>query len=297
MAPSDVDELSVVDQDRVLWVARYRRALLSIEASIPVKVRKIFLKHYYAPDRRLSVLEMGQIAGYRGTRAANLPYGLFAGVLSKAMEIVPPGPDNISAIAEWDRTLDERGHGGWVMYDELAAALEELGWVIPENSPKVGKDVSSDDLITARFAETTLRVGQAVFRNKLLRYWGSCAVTGFGVHQILLASHIVPWSKATDQERMDVYNGLMLMPNLDKLFDQYLISFDEHGSIQVAASLSKASLVALGVDSRMKLRKIEPEHIPYLKRHFTRFQELHKCNAKRIISCIDFTTEGSLCRP
>ena len=76
---------------------------------------------------------------------------------------------------------------------------------------------------------------------------------------------------------MDVYNGLLLRPNVDRLFDQYLISFDESGLIQIAPSLPKASLTALGIDSQLKLSKIAPEHIPYLKRHLSCFRELQIC--------------------
>lgn len=273
----DTKEITVVDDDHASWVAAYKRALLSIETRIPVNVRKILVGHCHAPDRRLSVLEMGQIAGYKGTRAGSLQYGLFAGMLSESMEMESPDGDKISAIGEWDRTPDERGHGGWVMYEELAIALEELGWVTSQTAPKQEQDFSFAGLTTTRLAEATQRVGQDIFRSELLSYWGACAVTGCDASQILIASHIVPWSESSDQERMDVYNGLLLTPNVDRLFDLYFISFDESGLIQIAPSLPKKSLIALGIDSQLKLRKVAPEHIPYLKRHLSRFRELHTC--------------------
>ena len=37
---------------------------------------------------------------------------------------------------------------------------------------------------------------------------------------ILIASHIKPWRVSNNNERLDVYNGLLLLPNLDKLFDK-----------------------------------------------------------------------------
>lgn len=273
--PLGIEEISTVEGDHALWIARYKRALLSIEARISVNVRKILLGHYQAQNLRLSVFEMGKIAGYAGTRAASLQYGKFAGMLSELMVFEPPTVDKISVIGRWDRTLDERGHGGWVMYGELAAALEELGWVMPEVGEE--EDFSSLRLTTTKLAETTLRVGQDIFRSELLSYWGGCAVTGCDMSQILIASHIVPWSEASDQERMDVYNGLLLTPNVDRLFDQYLISFDEFGLIQIAPSLSKGSQVVLGIDSHLKLSKVDPKQIPYLKRHLSRFQELQIC--------------------
>ena len=275
MMSSGKEALGSLEDDHDLWVEKYKRALQSIEARIPVNVRKILLGHYHAENLRLSVLEMGQIAGYKGIRAGSLQYGLFAGMLAEAMELDQSGSDKISAIGGWDSAPDERGHGGWVMHDELAVALEELGWVTPETIEKQLEDFSSAGMPTTRLAETTLRVGQDIFRSKLLSYWGCCAVTGCDVSQILIASHIVPWSEASNQERMDVYNGLLLTPNVDRLFDQYLISFDESGLIQIAPSLLTASLIAWGIDSQLKLDKVAPEHIPYLKRHLSRFRELN----------------------
>jgi len=50
-------------------------------------------------------------------------------------------------------------------------------------------------------------------------------VTGLAMSKLLRASHIKPWAAcAADAERLDVYNGLLLAPHLDALFDAGLIS-------------------------------------------------------------------------
>ena len=56
------------------------------------------------------------------------------------------------------------------------------------------------------------RIGQDLFRAAVVDYWqGRCGVTGLDVVPLLRASHIKPWSKcATDEERLDVFNGLLL---------------------------------------------------------------------------------------
>ncbi|HEX3855040.1 MAG TPA: HNH endonuclease signature motif containing protein, partial [Polyangiaceae bacterium] len=58
------------------------------------------------------------------------------------------------------------------------------------------------------------RVGQNLFRDGLLDLWESrCAVTGLAIPELLRASHIKPWADcATDAERLDVYNGILLAP-------------------------------------------------------------------------------------
>jgi hypothetical protein len=40
-----------------------------------------------------------------------------------------------------------------------------------------------------------------------------------------VASHIVPWSEPTEEERLDVNNGILLLPLYDALYDKHLISF------------------------------------------------------------------------
>jgi len=108
------------------------------------------------------------------------------------------------------------------------------------------------------------RIGQGQFRKSLLSYWGECAVTGVGYSAMLLASHIKPWSKSSDYERLDQFNGLLLTPNLDRAFDQGLISFAETGLILLSKSLKGAQ--KLGINSEMNI-ELTKEHQQYMKFH------------------------------
>jgi putative restriction endonuclease len=45
------------------------------------------------------------------------------------------------------------------------------------------------------------RVGQGIFRQKLVSYWKSCVITGFKDMSLLVASHIKPWRASTNSER------------------------------------------------------------------------------------------------
>ncbi|MFZ4533833.1 MAG: HNH endonuclease, partial [Alsobacter sp.] len=56
------------------------------------------------------------------------------------------------------------------------------------------------------------RVGQDIFRDRLMTYWqGRCPLTGITDPALLRASHIVAWRDCTsDAERLDVHNGLLL---------------------------------------------------------------------------------------
>lgn len=87
---------------------------------------------------------------------------------------------------------------------------------------------------TAREAIVQSRIGQGIFRDNLKKYWGEkCAITGCELVKTLKASHIKPWRCSNNIERLDVYNGLLLIPNLDSAFDYGYISFDNNLSLTV----------------------------------------------------------------
>ncbi len=117
------------------------------------------------------------------------------------------------------------------------------------------------------------RVGQARYRDALLSYWGgACAVTGVTVTGALRASHAKPWAEcADDAERLDAFNGFLLVANLDALFDRFLISFDETGRLLASSQLSPSDLHELGICPGMALRWLTTEHRPYLQWHRERF--------------------------
>ena len=120
---------------------------------------------------------------------------------------------------------------------------------------------------TGRNTTIKARVGQQQFKKKLFGYWRCCAVTGCTVLPMLRASHIKPWSKSTDIERLDHFNGLLLLPNLDALFDAGYITFLENGKIEISKILPPNEYQAFGISDSMRLRKLNPAHIPYLKYH------------------------------
>lgn len=121
------------------------------------------------------------------------------------------------------------------------------------------------------------RRGQARYRKRLEQLWQSrCAVTGVAIAEVLRASHAKPWAECeTGRERLDPYNGFLLSANLDALFDKFLISFDDDGSILIAPSLDCAQLSILGIDPTLKLRFVQKEHLPYLAFHRKRFYLNH----------------------
>ncbi len=120
---------------------------------------------------------------------------------------------------------------------------------------------------TEKDAVVKSRIGQGSFRQRLVEFWHGCSVTNCQTQSLLIASHIRPWRKSDNKQRLDVYNGLLLIPNLDKLFDKGYISFDDKGIIILSDFLPLSEYRLLGVQQGMRLVHIETNHIPYLKFH------------------------------
>lgn len=118
---------------------------------------------------------------------------------------------------------------------------------------------------------TVQRIGQDIFRKGLLEYWdGRCAVTGLAVPELLRASHIKPWSACdTDAERLDVFNGLLLAPQLDAAFDAGFLTFSTSGRVVTSHRLSGPDIAALGLAASAEI-SLDERHQSYMEFHRTR---------------------------
>lgn len=97
---------------------------------------------------------------------------------------------------------------------------------------------------------------------------GRCAVTGIPFPpQLLRASHAKPWAKATDAERLDPFNGLLLATHLDAMFDSGLIGFDGQGRLIASPQLDPVVKSHLELHEGSQLRSMAPAHAPYLTWH------------------------------
>ncbi|MDP5281416.1 HNH endonuclease [Sphingomonas sp. DG1-23] len=100
-----------------------------------------------------------------------------------------------------------------------------------------------------------VRIGQDHFRGALMGYWnGRCPLTGIEEPALLRASHIVPWAQcASDEERLNVHNGLLLAAHWDAAFDAGLVSFEDDGSALFSPHLGAAARQSLGRPSSLAI--------------------------------------------
>ena len=112
------------------------------------------------------------------------------------------------------------------------------------------------------------RVGQDIFRDRLMMYWqGKCPLTGISDPALLRASHIKPWKSCDDDaERLDVHNGLLLSALWDAAFDKGLVTFDDDGTPVLSSDLSAAAANALRWHAPISL---SGKHLARMKWHRT----------------------------
>ena len=121
---------------------------------------------------------------------------------------------------------------------------------------------------TERLSTVTVRMGQQLFRRNLLLIYKSCVLCGIENHSILKASHIKPWSKSSNSEKLDPSNGLLLCANHDALFDNGLISFSEDGSLKISDRISRKDLSKLGlINNRVEFDEETKVFIDWHREH------------------------------
>ena len=78
------------------------------------------------------------------------------------------------------------------------------------------------------------RVNQNDFRQRILASYNErCCITGISISSLLVASHIIPWSKNI-QERLNPRNGICLNNIHDKAFDNGLITITTDFKIKLS---------------------------------------------------------------
>jgi putative restriction endonuclease len=103
----------------------------------------------------------------------------------------------------------------------------------------VDEIMASVDLPTETEGTVKIRIMQSFFRKAVLAAYNStCCITGNPVDELLVASHILPWSDFP-KERLNPRNGLCLAAHFDKAFDRGLITFDERLRLVVSPVLRR----------------------------------------------------------
>ncbi len=81
------------------------------------------------------------------------------------------------------------------------------------------------------------------------------------------ASHIKPWRDATDVERLNGSNGLLLSPHIDHLFDEGYITFSSNQELVLVPEVRLKLLDAWGIDAGVRVGQFSQEQNAFLEYH------------------------------
>jgi hypothetical protein len=173
---------------------------------------------------------------------------------------IEQGINSIPIYKSWNETAHNKYSSALKWYKRFLYEIKQIGSISSDINEVY--ESNRDGTVKARLIDA--RLGQGKFRDALISLWGMCSVTKYSSSNMLVASHIKPWRAATDIERLDPYNGLLLVPNLDKAFDIGLISFDENGKLLMSILLDEPELLGIDIESKISLY---PENQQYLSYH------------------------------
>ena len=182
---------------------RFSELRLSVKPSSHMDVLKPLLPDRYAPLR-------GNGSGLQSVYLTRIPDRMAAALV-----------DLLGAEAR-DLVL------GYRVADE-APITSAIGLVEWEEHELHEVQTDSNLPETDRQAIVLARRGQGLFKKRVMRIEHACRITGVNREEHLRASHCKPWRDATNEERLDGENGLLLTPSIDHLFDRGFIAFEDSG--------------------------------------------------------------------
>lgn len=134
------------------------------------------------------------------------------------------GVKGLSGASNADRAIWQEFHSDWEGLANESQRLEQELNLIPEEP---AEEVVQFEGETESTRVTKVRRAQRFFRSTVLAsYDYRCCVTQIALKDLLIASHIIPWSEDSAR-RADPHNGLCLNSLHDKAFDRGLMTLDE----------------------------------------------------------------------
>jgi hypothetical protein len=149
--------------------------------------------------------------------------------------ITSTGRKGLSGASKLDREIWDDFHADWEgLALECEQTRQQLGVEIGSTTATEDSDSSIDILVVpddftgeTRQVLTQQRIKQHFFRRAVLAsYRGRCCMSGVSDKQLLIASHIVPWSK-DKANRLNPSNGLCLSAWHDRAFDKGFITLSD----------------------------------------------------------------------
>lgn len=157
----------------------------------------------------------------------------------------------LSNFARLDPALQARGirglsHGGKgevELWQEFSLDTERLAFESEIALRKVVAPTELESIVlpngpTDREGFVRIRLVQSFFRHSVLSsYAYSCSFCGLEIREMLVASHIIPWTTSVDR-RADPRNGICLCSFHDRAFDRGILGVSSNLEIIVSERVS-----------------------------------------------------------
>jgi putative restriction endonuclease len=181
------------------------------------------------------IIELAKLIG-RTPSAVSLKLGNFARLDPTLRE------RHISGMSHGSRQDIEIWQEFFNNIEDLAFQSEKIIAKYRDSSVENSTDINLEDLPKEgkeRESIVKTRVNQSFFRKAILAsYDFKCCITGLTTPDLLVASHIIPWSD-DKANRMNPCNGLCLNALHDKAFDIGLITVTPDCHVQISKALQK----------------------------------------------------------
>ena len=163
--------------------------------------------------------------------------------------ITANGRVGMKNASKLDREVWDEFHADW---EALADECEQLRLKLEESAPpapviSIPDEIIDDEVLPDDFTGETRqiliqqRIKQSFFRRAVLvSYQGRCCMSGLSEPRLLIASHIVPWSK-DKANRLNPSNGLCLSAIHDKAFDLGFLTLDDEYRVVLSEKLQSSS--------------------------------------------------------
>lgn len=150
------------------------------------------------------------------------------------------GIKGLKGVSALDRGVWAEFHDDW---EKLSAESETLWHERVQNrvtTPELPEPEEEFTGPTVSVRSLPVRLAQRFFRRTVITNYGTrCCISGIHLPELLVASHIVPWSRSV-KDRANPRNGLCLSRLHDGAFDRGLITFDEKLRLVLSRDLSDA---------------------------------------------------------
>ena len=185
-----------------------------------------------ANNSNLEIQRVAKIIG-RSANSVKMKIGNFG---SLDPELAKRGIVGLSGASNLDREI----------WNEFSSDREKLAYdstmLIAQFSHKTIEEIVEDEEKELRIGREEIRsikvrINQNYFRKNILGIYDSkCCITSLSITQLLVASHIVPWSK-DKVNRLNPENGLCLNAIHDRAFDEGFITVTKDYKVQLSKAL------------------------------------------------------------